>query len=344
MADIKIFVSHRIDINSELIDNPIYAPVRCGAVFDNKNPMNVAGDDTGDNISDKRMSFCEFTVQYWAWKNVKADFYGLCHYRRYLSFAERRFKTDEYNMVYRPDLTPGAKLRFGFLDTAEMARKISAYDIVTSEYAPVQNIPTPRGKQATVGELWEAHDGVFFEKSSIDLMFRLIDEMAPEYSRSAREYFAGDQHRGFNCYVMRKELFDRLCEFQFPIMFEIERRLDTTGYTQTMMRTPAFIGEMLYGIFVYHVTNYENWRVMERQLVFFRDTSRIQNGMDLVKRCVWTHVDRGLRAIVDPIMPKGSKRREILKNIYYGLTPAKRRGMADIKNGQGRDESGGKAV
>lgn len=34
--NIKIFVSHRIDINSEIINNPLYINVRCGAVFDNR--------------------------------------------------------------------------------------------------------------------------------------------------------------------------------------------------------------------------------------------------------------------------------------------------------------------
>ena len=87
MNSIQIYVSHRIDINSELVDNPLYIPMRCGAVFDQENPMGIAGDDTGDNISERRMSFCEFTVQYWAWKNIRADYCGLCHYRRYLSFS-----------------------------------------------------------------------------------------------------------------------------------------------------------------------------------------------------------------------------------------------------------------
>ena len=34
--DIKIFVSHRIDLDSETIDNPLYIPVRCGAVYDER--------------------------------------------------------------------------------------------------------------------------------------------------------------------------------------------------------------------------------------------------------------------------------------------------------------------
>lgn len=331
MSDIKIFVSHRIDIDSELINNPLYFPVRCGAVFDKENPMDIVGDDTGENISERRMSFCEFTVQYWAWKNLDADYYGLCHYRRYLSFSEKRFPTNEFAMVHNAALLPSGKRKFGLLDHSVMGKMISQYDIVTSEYALVEKIPTPQGKKKTVRELWDAHDGEFFEKSSIDLMFELIDRLSPEYSRSAREYFAGTKHRGFNCYVMKKELFHRLCNFQFPIMFEVEKRLDTTGYSQTMLRTPAFIGEMLYGIFLYHVTTHENWRVKELQLVFFSSTERFKNKRELLQKQLWFYIDRILRKIVDPIFPKGSKRRETLKKYYFQITGAKKRGAADIK-------------
>lgn len=331
MPDIKIFVSHRIDINSELVDNPLYVPVRCGAVYDKENPMGIAGDDTGDNISERRMSFCEFTVQYWAWKNVQADYYGLCHYRRYLSFTSKRFKTDEYNMVHVPVLTPKGKERYGLLDERAMAALIQDYDVITSEYADAPRLPTPLGRCETVRQVWEAHDGVFFEKSSIDLLFELIDQMAPEYSESAREYFGGKRHRGFNCFILRKELFERLCQLQFPIMFEVERRLDTTGYTQTMLRTPAFLGEMLYGIFLYHITTRETWRVKELQLVYFQNTERIKGHGDLLGRYIWYGADRCLRVVVDPICPKGSVRREKLKNVFYAITQAKRRGVAEIK-------------
>lgn len=331
ILNIKIFVSHRIDINSELIDNPIYYPVRCGAVFDKENPMNIAGDDTGDNISERRMSFCEFTVQYWAWKNMDCDYYGLCHYRRYLSFAEKRYKTDEYNFIYVPILTPSSKSKFGLLDKNKIASLISDFDMIVSEYADVKNIPTPCGKKQTVRELWDAHDNVFFEKETIDLMFELIDEKSPEYSKSAREYFNGGQHRGFNCYIMKKALFNRLCEFQFPIMFEIEKRVNTTGYTQTMKRTPAFIGEMLYGIFTYHVINYENIRVKELQLIFFKNTDKIKNQADLFKRIFLNKLDIFARAIFDPFFPKGTKRREIIKTVFYKVSGAKHRGAADIK-------------
>lgn len=317
MKRIKIFVSHRIDLQSERPDNPIYEHMRCGAVFDSKNPMRLAGDDTGDNISERRMSFCEFTVQYWAWKNADLDYYGLCHYRRYLSFAPRRFRTGNYNMVIEPILTGRSQIKYHLLDTADMYRRMEGYDAIVSEAAEVSDIPAPHNRRcAAVRELWEAHDGIFLEKKYIDVMLRLIDTLAAEYSASAREYLSGRKHRGFNCFVMRKDVFFRLCEFQFPILFEIERRLDTSGYTQTMRRTPAFIGEMLYGIFVYHIMTREKLKVAELQMVFFQETARIRSKGDLVKRYALCRLESILRAAAAPVFPLGSYRREALKKLY----------------------------
>lgn len=332
MNEIKIFVSHRIDIESELIDNPLYYPVRCGAVFDDDPPLNdIPGDDTGDNISERRMSFCEFTVQYWAWKNADCEYYGLCHYRRFLSFSPKLYKADCYGIVHRAMLDPSEKKRFGLLDSKRMEKLIREYDLLVNIPGEVERIPTPTGFKKTVREMWEAHDKVFFEKSSIDKMFRLIEKHSPEYLESANEYFDGHYHRGFNCYVMKKELFNRLCEFQFPIMFELEQQLDTSGYTQTMGRTVGFIGEMLYGIFVYHILKNEEVRCKELQLLFFKNTDRIKSRADLAGRHIWNFCDRFLRVIADPILPKGSKRREAVKKVFFKVLKTKNRGPAQIK-------------
>lgn len=43
---IKIFISERIDVQSNQVDNPIYVPVRCGAIFDELNPLCLLGDDS----------------------------------------------------------------------------------------------------------------------------------------------------------------------------------------------------------------------------------------------------------------------------------------------------------
>lgn len=319
MCDIKIFVSHRIDLNSELIPNPLYIPVRCGAVFDSENPRGLLGDDTGDNISEKRSTFCEFTVQYWAWKNMEADYYGLCHYRRYLLFTQKRFRMNPHNMVQIRGLLPWDIRRFELLNARQMENTISNYDVVIPEAAPVCKIPTPKGKRETVRQLWDAHDGVFFEKESIDLMFRLIDELAPEYSHSAVEYFSGKFHRGYNCYVMRKELFERLCSFQFPILFELERRLDMSEYDAGKKRTPGYIGEMLYGIFLHHLITRENWRIKEVQMLFISDIERPRSLYGRIAKQMCYTVVRVFCPVFDVLFPIGTKRRECIKHFVFAF-------------------------
>ena len=84
---IKIFSTQRIDKKADVFDCDSIVPVRCGAVYDKTDGCGIIGDNTGENISEKRMTFCELTTQYWAWKNVDADYYGFCHYRRYFSFS-----------------------------------------------------------------------------------------------------------------------------------------------------------------------------------------------------------------------------------------------------------------
>lgn len=320
--EIKIFVSRRIDVNSLVVDNPLYVPMRCGAVYDHENAMHVAGDDTGDNISSKRSSLCEFTVQYWAWKNADADYFGLCHYRRYLSFSEKRYRTNDHGLVPCPMLSHAAMERFGLLNAERMAAEIEKYDLVIPQPASVARIPLPRGKARNVRELWEAHDGIFFESGTIERMLRLIDTLAPEYAQSAREYLAGGTQYVCNCYIMVQPLFQRLCEFQFSIMEAVERGLGNGNCTTEMQRAPAYVGEILFGVFVYHVRTKERWRVAEKQLVLFEETRKLTDGQAIASwlRSMMDHI---VQIAAKPLFPIGSRRREAMKKIYFKVTRKK---------------------
>ena len=64
-------------------DDPVYMPIHVGKK--GKASIGLPGDDTGDNISDRNPAYCELTGVYWAWKNLKADYVGLVHYRRYFT-------------------------------------------------------------------------------------------------------------------------------------------------------------------------------------------------------------------------------------------------------------------
>lgn len=319
--NIQIFVSRRIDVNSTIVPNVLYKPMRCGAVFDKVNYANVAGDDTGDNISTKRENFCKFTVQYWAWKNVQADYYGLCHYRRYLAFVKKSCSMDEHGLTPWPELNSYAMRRFGLLNENDMREVISKYDLIIPNPASVRRMALPHEKVNTVRQLWEAHDKIFFDKSMITRLFELIDELAPQYSASAKEYFDGDKHCGYNCYIMRRNLFQRLCLLQFPIMEALEREKFSQG---DFPRAPAYAGEMLFGVFCYHVITREGACALKLPLVLFAETEPTVSRTEWVRRRYIFFQDQIIRRLTYPLFPIGSRRREIFKSIYYRITGRKK--------------------
>lgn len=274
MKDIRIFVSTRIDLDCDVIDNPLYYPVRCGAIYDDNLNLDIQGDNTGDNISDKRESFCEFTVQYWAWKNVKADYYGLCHYRRYLSFSDKNYNTNERNQIVEPYISDKTYEKFGFDNPEQMSKHIEKYDAIIADITDVRKIHTPKGYMKSVYKHWQACDGILIEKKYLDLLIKTIEKLHPEYLECAYKYLKGRQHIGYNCYILKKELFNKLNEFEFDIMFDLEKQIDSTNYHETMNRTIGYLGEILYGIFMYSIINNKSYKVDKRQLIFFDDTKR----------------------------------------------------------------------
>lgn len=305
---IAIAVSRRIDVDSVCVENPLYLPVRCGAVYDTNAQPALQGDNTGDNISGKRENYCELTVQYWLWKNVHADYYGLCHYRRYLSFAERHYRANDHGLVSRPLLTERECARFGLLDVQHMTKEIEKYDLIVPEAAPVSRMPLPRGTADTVRELWSARENIFFEKGMVDKLLSAIERAAPKYLPAAMDYFSGDNHCGYNCFVMSRQVFERFCSFEFPIVDGLMESLNTREFP----RSPAYAGEMLFGVFVYHMKTREKWRICEKQIVFFGET-RSLNVVERVGSLSRFHIVSLGRRVTNLLIPLGSPAREALK-------------------------------
>lgn len=313
MDNIKIFVSHRIDLNSATVDNPLYLPVRCGAVFDKNTAPNIIGDNTGEHISERRMSFCEFTVQYWAWKNVKADYYGLCHYRRYLSFADKQWEADERNMINIPYLSSGMMHKFGLDQPNKMRNIIEQYDALILAGSDVTKVYTPQGFKDTVWDHWAAHDAVLIYAKDMQILLDLIGELHPEYLSSANAYFKQKYHIGYNCFVMKDILFDEMCKFQFDILFEFEKRVDMSSYEGVLERTPGFMGEILYGIYMYHLQQSGKYKIKEMQLLYFAETRKIENNLQGKLLYLKSNGKFCVKKYANWILPKGTKRREKVK-------------------------------
>ena len=81
MNKVKIIVAtHK---KYKMPDDELYLPVQVGS--EGKENLGYQVDNNGENISNKNSTFCELTGLYWAWKNLDADYIGLCHYRRHFT-------------------------------------------------------------------------------------------------------------------------------------------------------------------------------------------------------------------------------------------------------------------
>ncbi len=266
--DIKIFVSGRIDVESVLPDSRVFVPVRSGAVSDKSPLYDAVGDDTGDNISQKNPAYCELTVQYWAWKNVEADYYGLCHYRRYLNFSGKNCRTDLYGNVHADRIDEDAIRTYG-LDMEQVTAAVSDFDIVTA--APVNVSKMPEKYRSIRDHYARAKD--LYEKD-LDRMVEALSELYPDYRDTALAYLAGKKGYFCNLFVMKKDLFRSYSDWLFRILERTEEKLDMSRYSRQSFRTPGHLGERLFGIWLqYQKEHNPSIRVRELQTVLFAHPS-----------------------------------------------------------------------
>ena len=274
VAEIKIAVAcHK---PSELPDNPIYCPIQVGSALAKIRMPNMLHDDEGDNISEKNPTYCELTAQYWFWKNVDADYLGLCHYRRFLTFAEGDFEFNERNQIPAGFIDDYNKRRFGLEDSERMHAIIEANDCVVGELENVSKLNTPLGRQKTAYKHWAAHDRDLINVNDLNRMIEIVDEFYPQYSKEMHDYLDGPVFLGYNVFVMKKALFTEMCDFEFDVLSRLEREVDLGHYNQMRNRIFGFMAEILYSVFVYHLEN-EGYRVKHLPLVYFNVTDPLSS-------------------------------------------------------------------
>lgn len=262
--DIKIFVSHRIDMEAETIDNPLYVNVRCGAVYDKRENIDMLGDDTGDNISEKRESFNELTVMYWAWKNVDADYYGLCHYRRYFSLSKEKYEQDIYSNVVEDYISKKNVEKYKLNDSDYLLELFKNFDVIVTKPYNVSHIAK------NLREQYGANKYLYSEH--IDVLLDIIKEKYPKYYHLAKEYIYSDELIPCSMFIMNKKLFNEYNEFVFDILFECEKRIEINQLSNEGIRVFGHLGERLLGIFIN--CRQKELRVKYLQRIIFLKTER----------------------------------------------------------------------
>lgn len=279
-SNIKILIAcHK---PSELPHNDLFLPVRVGAALHDDN-MGLQRDDDGkDNISKKNPGYCELTAIYWAWKNLDADYYGLFHYRRFYSFADKQFPVSEdgHMMIRARILCQEVFDKYKLNDEAQMRRIIESNDLIIHKSRPVRGIPTPTGIPGqTVREHYRQHDGTIIRDSDIELMLAIVRSKFPKEYLYINDYMNGHKFLGYNMFIMKKPYFQKMCKFTFGVLSEAEKTIEPTLPERSVNgnRIYGYLAEILTSAYIYYLrkTN-SQLKVKELQMIYALKTDPIK--------------------------------------------------------------------
>lgn len=229
----------------------VYLPIHVGKA--GKHDLGYIGDNTGDNISIKNPNYCELTAIYWAWKNLKADYIGLVHYRRY--FTKHNFRNYE-------------KKKQDILLKSDFENILKDVDIIVPD------------KRKYYIETNRSHYNHAHYKKDLDETENIIKELYPEYSIAFNKVMNRTWAHMFNMFVMRKNYFDEYCEWLFTILFELEKRIDISNYTTMEARVFGFISELLLDVWL----ETKQIRYKEVNVSFMEKQNWIKKGTLFLKR------------------------------------------------------------
>lgn len=276
MAEIRLMIScHQMAAVPRL---PFLTPVQVGAALSAEDFPGFLQDDTGENISHKNRSYCELTAQYWAWKNLKAEYYGFFHYRRYL-YPDREAKKP-----YRIEgaATPALLDRLGY---ERFPQLIPQYDLIL-----------PKGEDMHLPVREHYARAPFHHKKDLALMERLIGEQSPAYIPAMEEYLSGTVCYFGNIFIARQAVFSDYCGWLFPLLEEFDRQADLTGYGPQEQRVDGYLAERLLGIWA---TAHRDLRQLELPRVHFIEDAK----------------ERRRKQMVNFLLPPGSLRRSMVKRL-----------------------------
>lgn len=276
MADIKLFVCcHQ---PTEVPKHPLLIPIQVGAALADSHFPEFIYDDTGDNISIKNRSYCELTAQYWAWKNVKSDYYGFFHYRRYL------YPDIKTSLPYRVERESTHSL-LDKLGYAKFEQLIQQYDIIV-----------PKGENMYIPVLDHYTNAPFHNRKDLELMEQIIKKRHPEMTTALTRYLSGTSCYFGNIYIMQRRRFHDYCEWLFPLLEEFDKQADISEYSVPEQRVDGYLAERLLG--VYFIFWSDKLKTLELPRVhFYSDKEYIR------------------RKIFNRLLPPGSKRRSVIKRI-----------------------------
>ena len=279
---VKIFIPyHR---QTPLLKEDCFHPIHVGrslAVQESKDGQmnqsgfqwlmnNMVGDDSGKNISSLNREFCENTALYWAWKNALSEditHIGFMQYRRHFIFNDLFDKSisdlekEAYGCIHFRDLLDNHNQK---IDLTESSIKdlLDDYDVV---------LPMPGNLEAIgMKSLWDDYVSRISGSHIDDLieLLNVVSEYNSDLGFKLERYLDGKIKLMYQMIILSKIEYQKYCEFLFPLLFEVNKRLDVSMYSMNGKRTIGYLSEFLYGLYFMDILRERKLKIIHKGIVF----------------------------------------------------------------------------
>ncbi len=244
--NVKILIAYHKE--SLLIKDDVFCPIQVGRAVSNTK-LDMIGDNTGENISEKNPIYCEMSAVYWAWKNLDADYIGLCHYRRIFTFYKNSYmirvgrKIKYYLSKLVNIVKPGSiYLYTGLIKVYKRQDYITISENFSSNLVSIlQNtrydaiLPRPI-KLSTINVYH------FFEVGleHMLLLDQIIKENHPQFYYYYKKSLRSNTLYAANIFIMKKHIFDDYCKTIFSILEEHEKRTIDSGWCIDIIKEKCY--------------------------------------------------------------------------------------------------------
>jgi hypothetical protein len=199
-----------------------YLPIQVGRALASED-LGYQSDATGDNISAKNTMYSELTALYWAWKNLPSDYLGLVHYRRFFS-----------------DLPAWRNLR-GVDVTAAWS------DATIEAVAGRGEFIVPRKRRYYIETLGSHYEHTHHRAADqLGVVTEVLRELHPDSPGTWQKVLRRRWGYMFNMFLAPRAQIDAYCSWVFPVLAELETRIDTTGFSPFDMRYIGRLAELLW--------------------------------------------------------------------------------------------------
>lgn len=242
-------ISHK---EYKMPQDKIYCPLQVGK------GAQITGylrDDSGENIALKNPNYCELTGQYWAWKNRKTDVKGLVHYRRLFTNGKNPYgsKESKYDKL---------------LDEATLGTLLKQYDLIL-----------PKKRNYYIESLW-SHYEHSHNIEGLEVTREVIAEKNPDYLPAFDQVMKRKKAHMFNMMIAKSEIFDAYSAWLFDILFEVEKRVDISDYSQSEARIFGYISELLLDVWI----EVNQPKYCELPVAFIEGQNYLVKGANMIQR------------------------------------------------------------